>query len=54
MNFSRIVCTYMRPRSLIRLLDSVNKQIVYPNEIIIVDGSTNDKTKIRCVELLPI
>ncbi len=50
MNFSLIVCTYMRPRSLIRLLDSVNKQIVYPNEIIIVDGSTNDKTKITLDE----
>ena len=50
MNFSLIVCTYMRPRSLIRLLDSVKKQIVYPNEIIIVDGSTNDKTKITLDE----
>jgi GT2 family glycosyltransferase len=35
----------MRPLSLLRLLESVKTQSRYPNEIIIVDGSTNDETK---------
>ena len=37
----------MRPASLIRLLDSINNQINYPNEIIIVDGSTDNETKFQ-------
>lgn len=45
MNFSLIVCTYMRSKALITLLESVKEQTLYPNEIIIVDGSTNTKTK---------
>lgn len=45
MNFSLIVCTYMRPETLLNLLNSVKKQSLYPNEIIIVDGSLNDKTQ---------
>ncbi|WP_289045573.1 glycosyltransferase family 2 protein [uncultured Olleya sp.] len=45
MQFSLIVCTYMRPKPLLQLLESVNKQTLYPNEIIIVDGSVNDDTK---------
>ena len=44
MNFSLIVCTYMRPKALQLLLDSVVIQTLYPNEIIIVDGSINDAT----------
>lgn len=40
-----IICTYMRNQSLLKLLLSIKKQSVYPNEIIIVDGSINDKTK---------
>lgn len=44
--FSLIVCTYMRPESLLALLQSVEKQALYPDEIIIIDGSTNDETKI--------
>jgi len=43
-NFTLIVCTYMRPKALCTLLDSVNKQSFYPNDIIIVDGSTNLET----------
>ena len=35
----------MRPQSLLNLLNSVKAQTVYPNEIIIVDGSTDFKTK---------
>ena len=44
MRFSLIICTYMRPESLLRLLKSVNQQTLYPDEIIIVDGSTDEKT----------
>ncbi|WP_142785588.1 glycosyltransferase family 2 protein [Changchengzhania lutea] len=46
MNFSLIVCTYMRAEPLLSLLRSVNEQTLYPNEIIIVDGSTNNDTQI--------
>jgi len=45
MKFSLIICTYMRPIALTELLDSVKVQILYPDEIIIVDGSTNQETK---------
>ena len=45
MRFSLIVCTYMRPLPLVQLLESVQKQTVYPDEILIVDGSTNIKTE---------
>jgi len=46
MNFSLIVCTYMRPDSLIKLMQSVNSQTLYPDEIWIIDGSTDEKTKL--------
>jgi GT2 family glycosyltransferase len=46
MKFSLIICTYMRPKPLIKLLQSVEGQTVYPNEILIIDGSTNQETKI--------
>ena len=42
--FSLIVCTYMRAKPLLNLLKSVTNQTVYPNEILIIDGSTNDET----------
>ncbi|MFK5983536.1 MAG: glycosyltransferase [Flavobacteriaceae bacterium] len=44
-NFCLIVCTYMRPKPLLALLKSVKKQTLYPSQIIIVDGSTNNLTK---------
>ncbi len=44
MKFSLIVCTYMRPDAILVLLNSVKKQLLYPNEIIIVDGSLNNNT----------
>lgn len=44
MNFTMIVCTYMRPIPLLNLLNSVKLQTLYPNEILIIDGSTNDET----------
>lgn len=46
MKFSLIICTYLRPKPLMELLDSVNKQTVYPNEILIIDGSTNKETEV--------
>ncbi len=45
MKFSLIICTYLRPKPLIELLDSVKQQSLYPDEIIIVDGSTNKETE---------
>jgi glycosyltransferase involved in cell wall biosynthesis len=46
MKFSLIVCTYMRPKPLLSLLNSVNKQTLYPNEILIIDGSSNTETEV--------
>ena len=45
MNFTLIVCTYMRPIPLLSLLNSVKSQTIYPNEILIIDGSTNNETE---------
>lgn len=45
MNFSLIICTYKRPQALLNLLQSVKRQTLYPNEILIVDGSPDDFTK---------
>lgn len=44
-NFTLIVCTYMRSRALLNLLNSVKSQTLYPNEILIIDSSTNNDTK---------
>lgn len=41
MKFTLIICTYMRPKPLLDLLNSVKTQTCYPDEILIVDGSTN-------------
>ena len=45
MTFSLIICTYKRPQALLTLLQSVKQQTLYPNEILIVDGSPDDFTK---------
>ncbi|AUC22797.1 glycosyl transferase family 2 [Polaribacter sejongensis] len=45
MKFSLIICTYMRPTALLNLLKTVAIQSLYPDEILIIDGSTNDLTK---------
>lgn len=45
MNFSLIICTYKRPQALLTLLQSVKQQTLYPNEILIIDGSPDDFTK---------
>ena len=39
MKFSLIICTYKRPNPVVRLLDSVQEQRLYPNEILVIDGS---------------
>lgn len=44
--FSLIVCTYMRSKSLMTLMKSVTAQTLYPNEILIIDASENDETKV--------
>ncbi|NRR92018.1 glycosyltransferase [Winogradskyella undariae] len=44
MTFSLVVCTYMRPVALQKLLNTVTLQVLYPDEILIIDGSTNDDT----------
>jgi len=36
----------MRPKAIITLLDSVENQKLYPDEILVIDGSLDDKTKI--------
>ncbi|SFZ92926.1 Glycosyltransferase, GT2 family [Flaviramulus basaltis] len=43
--FTLIICTYMRSKPLIKLLQSVKKQTIYPNEILIIDGSNNNETE---------
>lgn len=50
MKFTLIICTYMRPQPLLQLLQSVQKQTVYPDEILIIDGSTNTETEITLQE----
>lgn len=45
MKFSLIICTYQRPVALINLLESVQKQLLLPDEILIIDGSPNDNSK---------
>ncbi|MEO8254929.1 MAG: glycosyltransferase family A protein, partial [Flavobacterium sp.] len=46
MKFSLIICTYLRPKPLLQLLQSVQRQTLYPNEILIIDGSTNEETEL--------
>ncbi len=45
MKFNLIICTYNRPEAIIKLLDSVKSQKLYPDEILIIDGSYDGKTK---------
>ena len=48
--FTLIVCTYMRLEALLNLLKSVNKQTLYPNQILIIDGSVNEETEMALKE----
>ena len=45
MKFTLIVCTYQRPGPLLTLLKSVAKQTLFPDQILIIDGSKNDGTR---------
>ena len=45
MKFTLIVCTYKRPQPLVKLLESVVVQSLYPDHILIVDGSPDDRTQ---------
>ena len=45
LNFNLIICTYKRAESLLRLLKSVRAQSLYPDRILIVDGSPDTKTE---------
>ena len=40
----------MRPKSIVRLLDSVVLQNKYPDEILVIDGSLNNETKNVLIE----
>lgn len=46
MNFSLIICTYNRRKAIETLMNSIATQLLYPNQIIIVDGSLNEETKV--------
>ena len=50
MKFTLIVCTYQRPQPLLRLLDSVAEQTLYPDQILIIDGSRDRETHKRLEE----
>jgi GT2 family glycosyltransferase len=45
MNITLIICTFQRPEATCKLLESILNQVVIPQEILIVDASTNDATK---------
>ncbi len=45
MKFTLVICTYKRSKVITNLLDSVAIQSLYPNEILIIDGSPDDLTK---------
>lgn len=45
MKFTLIVCTYQRPVPLLTLLKSIVKQTLFPDQILIIDGSKNDETR---------
>tara|TARA_R100000935_G_C2840189_1_gene170546 strand:- start:3348 stop:4349 length:1002 start_codon:yes stop_codon:yes gene_type:complete len=45
MKFSLIICTYQRPVALIKLMESVQGQLLIPDEILIIDSSPNDNSK---------
>ena len=44
-DFSLIICTYQRPDPVLKLLQSLLKQTLYPNQILIIDGSEDDFTQ---------
>ncbi len=44
LNFNLIICTYKRAESLLRLLRSIKTQSLYPDRILIIDGSPDGNT----------
>lgn len=46
MEFSLIICTYKRAEPLLRLLDSVMVQTLCPSEVLVIDGSSDEATRI--------
>lgn len=50
MNISLIICTHMRPKALVQLLQSIDLQTLYPDEILIIDGSSNKETEVVIFE----
>lgn len=50
MKFSLIICTYQRPQAMSTLLASILNQTVYPDEIIVVDGSLDNVTEMVLLE----
>ncbi|MFV8373881.1 glycosyltransferase family 2 protein [Flavobacterium sp. LB1P71] len=50
MKISLIICTYMRPQALLQLLQSVQLQTIYPDEVLIIDGSSNKETEAAIFE----
>ena len=53
MRFSLIICTYMRPGPVVKLLDSVRLQQQPPHEVLVIDGSTDQQTK-KALEAYPL
>ena len=45
MQLTLIICTYKRAQPLLTLLKTIQLQSVYPNEILVVDGSPDDQTQ---------
>lgn len=45
LNFTLVICTFKRSKALYKLLNSVKTQTLYPNEILIIDGSPDEETK---------
>jgi len=50
MKFTLIVCTYHRAEPLLILLNSVAKQTLFPDQILIIDGSKDDETQRKLEE----
>lgn len=47
MKLSLIICTYQRLDAIMRLVDSIRNQTVYPDQILVIDGSIDDETLVR-------
>jgi len=45
MKFSLIICTYQRPEALLKLLKSVQLQSLYPDQILVIDGSLDNSSE---------